>query len=822
MPQNSQSLDKVLTLSGLKAAAIGTKDINVACLVVAVAAESSSLGHKLLLEAGLTADILERTARNLFGSPQTGGGTTTLTAPEVGRDAQEMLVKAGEVAEKNKHIYTTPSHLLHQLVKHPDGQRVIKAAFLAIERRGQPPIVLPGGAQVDGNLTPEQRLKNLTAFLDAAIKTNVNGLPEGEGAMTTMLDQMTVDLTKLARENKIQPIIGRKKEIRRAIEILGRQTKNNPVFIGEPGVGKTAIAEGLAVEIAFDRVPKSLKGKRILRLDLVALVAGTKYRGEFEERMKGLLSELMATKDCIVFIDELHTLIGAGAAQGAMDASNTLKPALARGEITAIGATTLDEYRHIEKDGALERRFQPVTVDPSSVEDTIEILRGRKKSLEDHHAITISDEAVVSAAQMADRYITDRFLPDKAIDVIDEAGSALAIDFPGTELTAEHINSKISQMTGIKLDKLTADESARLSKMEDSLHERVIGQHQPISAVSRAVRRSRAGLKDPKTPIGSFLFLGPTGVGKTELTKALQAFLFDDERTIVRLDMSEYMEKHSVSRMIGAPPGYVGYEEGGTLTEAVRRKPYSVILLDEIEKAHPDVFNVLLQVLDDGRLTDGQGRTVSFKNTIIVMTSNIGADLIMGLLEKLGADCTHEDLLNGVLPLVQRMFRPEFLNRLDEIVCFGQLSKDELKEVLALQLKDLLKRLDASHKVGLDMTPAAQAIVLEAGYDPKYGARPMKRAVRRLLEDPMSEKIIDGSIKRGATVNVEADGKVLVLSCTNPPEEAKSVVSLAKPVSLAKGSSAQEPSGEDKGDATVSLKKDGAGDAGTSTSLKKS
>jgi ATP-dependent Clp protease ATP-binding subunit ClpC len=818
MPQNSQSLDKVLTLAGLKAAAIGTKDINVACLVVAVAAESSSLGHKLLLEAGLTAEILERTARNLFGSPQAGGGTNTLTAPEVGRDAQEMLVKAGEVAEKNKHIYTTPSHLLHQLVKHPDGQRVIKAAFLAIERRNQPPIVLPSGAQVDGNLTPEQRLKNLTAFLDAAMKTNVNGLPEGEGAMTTMLDQMTVDLTKLARENKIQPIVGRKKEIRRAIEILGRQTKNNPVFIGEPGVGKTAIAEGLAVEIAFDRVPKSLKGKRILRLDLVALVAGTKYRGEFEERMKQLLSELMATKDCIVFIDELHTLIGAGAAQGAMDASNTLKPALARGEITAIGATTLDEYRHIEKDGALERRFQPVTVDPSSVEDTIEILRGRKKSLEDHHAITISDEAIVSAAQMADRYITDRFLPDKAIDVIDEAGAALAI-----ELTSEHINSKISQMTGIKLDKLTADESERLSKMEDNLHERVIGQHMPISAVSRAVRRSRAGLKDPKTPIGSFLFLGPTGVGKTELTKALQAFLFDDERTIVRLDMSEYMEKHSVSRMIGAPPGYVGYEEGGTLTEAVRRKPYSVILLDEIEKAHPDVFNVLLQVLDDGRLTDGQGRTVSFKNTIIVMTSNIGADLIVAMLEKLGADCTHDDLLNAVLPLVQRMFRPEFLNRLDEIVCFGQLSKDELKEVLVLQLKDLLKRLDASHKVGLEMTDEARSIILDAGYDPKYGARPMKRAVRRLLEDPMSEKIIAGGIKRGAVVNVEADGKLLVLSCTNPPEE-KSTVSLAKPVSLAKGGSAEEPSGEDKGegngDATVSLKKDGPG-TGTSTALKK-
>lgn len=813
MPQNSQSLDKVLTLASLKAAAIGTKDVNVACLVVAVAAESTSRGHTLLLEAGLTADVLERTARNLFGSPQAGGGTATLTQPEVGRDAQEMLVKAGEVAEKNKHIYTTPTHLLHQLVKHPDGQRVIKSAFLTMERRGGAnPITLPNGTQTDGNLTPEQRLKNLTSFLDGVVKTNVNGLPEGEGAMTTMLDQMTVDLTKLARENKLSPIIGRKKEIRRAIEILGRQTKNNPVFIGEPGVGKTAIAEGLAVEIAFDRVPKPLKNKRVLRLDLVKLVAGTKFRGEFEERMKQILEELMLTKDCIVFIDEMHTLIGAGAAQGAMDASNTLKPALARGEITAIGATTLDEYRHIEKDGALERRFQPVMVEPSSVEDTIEILRGRKKSLEDHHAVTISDDAIVAAAHAADRYITDRFLPDKAIDVIDEACSALAIDDPGTELKVEHINSKISQMTGIKLDKISQDEAKRLSKMEEALHERVIGQHMAISAVSRAVRRSRAGLKDPNTPIGSFLFLGPTGVGKTELTKALQAFLFDDERTIVRLDMSEYMEKHSVARMIGAPPGYVGYEEGGTLTETVRRKPYSVVLLDEIEKAHPDVFNVLLQVLDDGRLTDGQGRTVNFRNTIIIMTSNIGADRIMALLEKLGSDCSHEDLLNEVMPLVKLMFRPEFLNRLDEVVCFGQLTRDELKEVLKLQLNLLLKRIDAAHKLTMDLSADAREVILAAGYDPQFGARPMKRAVRRLLEDPMSEKIIDGTIKRGGAITVEAEGNLLVLSAKNPSQ-----VSLAKPgaVSLSKDGAENAPEkgeGDDNGSTSngdaVSLKKD--------------
>lgn len=806
MPQNSQSLDKVLTLAAMKGASIGTKDVNVPCLVVAIAAENSSLAHRLIMEAGLTADTLERTARNLYGTPNAGAGTAALAQPEVGRDAQEALAKAAQVAEKNKHIYTTPTHLLHQLVKHPDGQRVLKSAFLTLERRGNQQIVLPGGTVADGNLTPEQRLKNLTAFLDEAVKTNVNGLPAGEGAMTTMLDQMTVDLTKLARENKIPPIIGRTKEIRRAIEILGRQTKNNPVFIGEPGVGKTAIAEGLAVEIAFDRVPKSIKGKRLLRLDLTALVAGTKYRGEFEERMKQLLVELTSTKDCIVFIDELHTLIGAGAAQGAMDASNTLKPALARGEITAIGATTLDEYRrHIEKDGALERRFQTVIVEPSSAEETIEILRGRKKTLEDHHAVTISDAAIVAASYMADRYIQDRFLPDKAIDLIDEACSALAIDFPGTELSVENINAKVSQMTGIKLDKLNADESSRLSNMEAELHKRVVGQNSALSAVSRAVRRARAGLKDNKTPIGSFLFLGPTGVGKTEVSRALQGFLFDDEKTLLRLDMSEYMEKHSVSRMIGAPPGYVGYEEGGTLTEAVRRKPYSVVLFDEIEKAHPDVFNVLLQVLDDGRLTDGQGRTVDFKNTIIIMTSNIGAGQIIDMLERLGESCSQEDLLAVAMPLVKHMFRPEFLNRLDEVVCFGQLSRDELAQVLVMQLADLLKRLKSAHDMSIDLTDEARKVVVAAGYDPQFGARPMKRAVRRLLEDPIAEKIIDGGIKRGAQIKVTAEGNQLILDAVNPVKEEQKPEGEGAKISLSKDPA---PQGEVEAPHAVSLKKD--------------
>ncbi len=763
MPQISKSLDKVLTLSALKANAIGTSDVTVVCLIVGIAAEDSSLAHRLLMEAGLTADTLERTARNLFGSPLTDGRAATMARPTVDRDAEDALRRASEVAERNKHIQTTPTHLLHELVRDSEVRRVLKSAFLTLERLGNQPIASPRERENENQPTPEQRLSNLVASLDAALRTNVNGLPEGEGVMTKMLDQMTVDLTRLARENKLPPIVGRVKEIRRAIQILGRKTKNNPVFIGEPGVGKTAIAEGLAVEIAFGRVPKSLKDKRLLRLDLVALVAGTTFRGEFEERMKQLLNELSQAKDCIVFIDELHTLIGAGASQGAMDASNTLKPALARGEITSIGATTLDEYRkHIERDGALERRFQPVVVEPSTVDETIEILRGRRQILEDHHAITISDSAIVAAAQMADRFITDRFLPDKGIDVLDEAGSALAIDCPGGELLLDHIRVQISQMTGIKVDKLGQDESARLARMEEELHMRVIGQDTAISAVSRAVRRGRAGIKDLKTPIGSFLFLGPTGVGKTEVARAVQAFLFDDEREIIRLDMSEYMEKHNVSRIIGAPPGYVGYDEGGALTEKVRRRPYSVILLDEIEKAHPAVFNILLQVLDDGRLTDGHGRTVSFSNTLIIMTSNLGADGIMSVLEERGPDCTQEELLEVVSPLVKQKFLPEFLNRLDEIVCFGQLSRDELSRVLTTQLAALSKRLDGAHGLSVELTAAAHEVLLSAGYDPQYGARPMKRAVRRLIEDPIADQIIKGTIISGASLKVDAEGKSLV------------------------------------------------------------
>jgi ATP-dependent Clp protease ATP-binding subunit ClpB len=772
----------------------------------------------------------------------------------LGPELARIFDQAEKIAEKAGDSYVTVERLL-----------------LALAMASDTP---SGKALAAGHVTP-QTLNAAIENLRKGRKAESASAEEGYDA----LKKYARDLTAAAREGKLDPVIGRDEEIRRAIQVLSRRTKNNPVLIGEPGVGKTAIVEGLALRIVNGDVPESLKEKRLMALDLSAMVAGAKYRGEFEERLKAVLTEITAAAgEIVVFIDELHTLVGAGKAEGAMDASNMLKPALARGELHCVGATTLDEYRkHIEKDAALARRFQPVFVTEPSVEDTVSILRGIKEKYEVHHGVRITDGAIVAAATLSHRYITDRFLPDKAIDLVDEAAARLRMEVdskpeevdeidrriiqlkierealkkepdpasqdrlhrlikeleeleqrsaeltaqwqaekgklasaqklkeqleearaeldqaqrrgdwarageltygvvPGLErqlkeaegaeqgrmleeaVTPEHIAGIVSRWTGIPVDKMLSGEREKLLRMEDNLRRRVIGQDEAVVAVSNAVRRARAGLQDPNRPIGSFLFLGPTGVGKTELTKALAEFLFDSEAAMVRIDMSEYMEKHSVSRLIGAPPGYVGYDEGGALTEAVRRRPYQVILFDEVEKAHPDVFNVLLQVLDDGRLTDGQGRTVDFRNTLIVLTSNLGSDALASLPD--GADI--ERARPMVMEAVRAAFRPEFLNRLDEVLLFRRLSRTDMTGIVEIQL-ERLKRLLVDRKIVLEIDGAAAAWLGTAGYDPVYGARPLKREIQRHLQNPLAQQILEGRIPDGATVHVGAGDRGLVI-----------------------------------------------------------
>ena len=649
------------------------------------------------------------------------------------------------------------------------------------------------------------------------------GGPAGEKKSSKLLDQFGRNLTKLAQDGKLDPVVGRQNEIERVMQILSRRTKNNPVLIGEPGVGKTAVVEGLAQRISGGQVPELLRGKQIYTLDLAALVAGSKYRGEFEERLKKVMKEITQRGDIILFIDELHNRVGAGAAEGAIDAASILKPALARGELQTVGATTLDEFRkYLERDSALERRFQKILVDEPSIEETEQILRGLRDRYEAHHRVDITDEALHAAATLADRYIADRFLPDKAIDLIDEAASRMRIktmtappsyreledeidtvrrekeaaienqefekaanlrdkerrltnskreaeeawrndeDGPRPAIGEEEIAEIVSMWTGIPVVKLTEAETQKLLRMEDELHKRVIGQQPAIAAVSRAIRRARAGIKDPKRPAGSFIFLGPSGVGKTELARTLAEFLFGDESALIQIDMSEYMEKHSVSRLVGSPPGYIGYDEGGQLTEMVRRKPYSVVLLDEVEKAHPEVFNILLQILEDGRLTDSQGRSVDFRNAIVIMTSNIGAATIsrntpLGFSTSDDAGLSYDDMKSKIMGELKKVFRPELINRIDEVIVFHKLTREQITEVVDLLMLRLQKQL-ADRGVSLQLTDEAKDLLVEQGYDPTMGARPLRRAIQRLIEDRLADEVLGGNLPEGATILVEREG----------------------------------------------------------------
>jgi ATP-dependent Clp protease ATP-binding subunit ClpC len=741
--------------------------------------------------------------------------------------AKKVLELSLREALQLGHNYIGTEHILLGLIREGEGvaAQVLQKLGAELHKVRQTVIQLLSGAQ-GGEDEPSGR-----------------GEPQPSGRRgggestsgSTVLDQFGRNLSQYARERKLDPVIGRVREIERVMQILSRRTKNNPVLIGEPGVGKTAIVEGLAQRIVEGDVPDTLRGKHLYTLDLGALVAGSRYRGDFEERLKKVLKEIRTRGDIILFIDEIHTLVGAGAAEGAIDAASILKPMLARGELQTIGATTLEEYRkYLEKDSALERRFQPIQVDEPTVTETIQILTGLREKYEAHHKASYTNDALVSAANLADRYIADRHLPDKAIDLIDEAGSRMRIkrqaptpeledlerrltdvrsqkeqavqaqqferaaqlrdseremiaertrleseiddsSIPGSVIAEEQIAEVLAQWTGIPVQSLTEEETAKLLRMEEELHKRIVGQHEAIVAVSRAIRRTRAGLKDPKRPAGSFIFLGPSGVGKTETAKALAEFLFGDEGSLIQLDMSEYMEKHTVSRRVGSPPGYVGYDEGGQLTEAVRRKPFSVVLFDEIEKAHPDVFNTLLQILEDGRLTDSQGRTVDFKNTVIIMTSNLGtADLkrkAIGFAQDSEA-VSYENIKAKVTEALKRQFRPEFLNRIDEVIVFHELTMDEVKSIVDLMMARVRTQL-TSQALELALSEQAKELLASKGYDPQLGARPLRRAIQRMLEDPLSEKVLFGEFPARSTVlvDVDEDGEDLTFESVETPDQ---------------------------------------------------
>ncbi len=744
----------------------------------------------------------------------------------VKKRVQETLERAPKVAYSGSQIYATPRIANLFEAANTESQRLkdefigTEHLFIAIasERSGEAVRILKeSGIDQEKIYSALQKIRGSQRVTDANAESKYRSL-----------QKYGRDLTQQAREGKLDPVIGRDEEIKRVIQILSRRTKNNPIVIGEAGVGKTAIAEGLAQKIVSGDVPDSLKEHKLIALDMGALVAGSKFRGEFEERLKAVIDEVRESKgEILLFIDEIHTVVGAGAAEGSIDASNMLKPALARGELRTIGATTLDEYhRFIEKDKALERRLQPVFINEPSIEDTIKILRGLRPKYEAHHKIKIDDSALESAARLGERYIADRYLPDKAIDLIDEAASKLKIDTESVPPEVKELEHQVRQMTdeeeaasqrgdyqraaeiradrlrldkkyetaraewlqkekisgvvtekeiaeliakwtGIPVSRMMETEREKLLHMEDELHKRMIDQNEAIATVSEAVRRARAGIKDPRRPIGSFIFLGPTGVGKTELAKTLANFLFGSDDAMIRLDMSEYQEKHTVSRLIGAPPGYIGYEEGGQLTEAVRRRPYRVILMDEIEKAHPDVFNILLQIMDDGRLTDGHGHSVDFKNTIIIMTSNLGTGELgrqkTGFLREEARKDEEKRLDSAVESALRKAFRPEFLNRIDETVIFHPLSEDDIKQIVVLMIKDLEHRLE-EHKITINVSDAARTWLAKDGYNPLYGARPLRRSIQRYVENPISKQILEGELKDGDTVNVDSDAKGLTFN----------------------------------------------------------
>ena len=731
----------------LAAFGLGHSYVGTEHLLLGILRERAGLGARILRDRGLSEHSLKDAISRANGTGEPGVPTQGLT-----KHAWQAIEKAAADAARLGHSYIGTEHLLLGILRQPDcgGARALAAAGLSVNDIYTDILAVFGTGSFKPRSQPPVQPK-------ATVKHSE----------TRILDQYSRDLTMLAASGSFDPVIGRDEEIRRSVQILSRRSKNNPVLIGEPGVGKTAVAEGIAAYIAGSDAPDSMAGKRLVALDLPALLAGTKYRGDFEERVKAVLKDVKKAGDVILFIDEMHTMIGAGSAEGAIDAANILKPALGRGEVQIIGATTPEEYRrHIEKDAALERRFQPVKIAEPSRGDSLKMLGAVRQSLEKHHGVKISDAALTAAVDLSARYINDRFLPDKAIDLADEAAAHIRVSGGGL-VTAEDIAAVVSLWTGIPVANLSADETKRLRNMESILHRRVIGQNEAVTAVSRAIRRGRVGLSDPNRPIGSFLFLGPTGVGKTELCRALAEAVFGESEAMIRLDMSEYMEKHAVSKLIGSPPGYVGYEDGGQLTERVRRKPWSVVLFDEIEKAHEDVWGILLQIMDDGRLTDSAGRVVSFRNTIIVMTSNVGAKSISDGRPRMGFTPDGGDeaqlMRARINEELRRTFKPEFLNRIDETIVFRRLSRAEIRSIAERMLLTVAERFKA---LGMTLSVPDQVVdfLAERGYDEKYGARPLRRAIRSMIEDKAAELMLTDSLGRGDTVQARIDGNKLILT----------------------------------------------------------